>query len=52
MSEEKSNEYPKALYLKGWDDLSASVTVNSKEEEASARKEGYKGLNEKAEPKK
>ena len=42
-----TNEFPKALYLKGWDDLSAMVTVNSEEEEKSARKEGYKGINEK-----
>lgn len=42
-------EFPKALYLKGWDDLSAAVTVNSAEEEESARKDGYKGLNEQAE---
>lgn len=41
-------EYPKSLYSKGWGDLSATVVVNSKEEEDAARKEGYKGLNEKA----
>lgn len=37
-------EYPKSLYAKGWDDLSATVIVNSKEEEDAARAEGYKGL--------
>lgn len=37
-------EYPKSLYSKGWEDLSATVVVNSKEEEDAARKEGYKGL--------
>jgi len=39
-------EYPKALYRAGWDDLDASVTVHSAQEEASARAEGYRGLSE------
>lgn len=39
-------EYPKALYLKGWDDLDASVTVNDAESEAAARAQGYKSLAE------
>lgn len=39
-------EYPKALYRAGWDDLDASVTVHSAQEESSARAEGYRGLSE------
>ncbi len=38
------HEYPKALYLRGWDDLDASVTVLDAAGEASARAAGYKGL--------
>lgn len=41
-----TKEYPKALYLKGWDDLDACVVVLDAEEEAAARKEGYRMLNE------
>jgi hypothetical protein len=37
-------EYPKALYLRGWDDLAAMVTVHSERDEAAARAEGYKSL--------
>lgn len=43
-------EYPKALYLRGWDDLSASVTVQDAEEEKAARARGYRMLSEPAEP--
>ena len=39
-------EYPKSLYLKGWEDLSLHVIVNSPEEEEAARKEGYRSLGE------
>ena len=39
-------EYPKMLYLHGWDDLDANVTVNDAAEEAAARAEGYRGINE------
>lgn len=39
-------EYPKSLYLHGWDDLEATVIVNSVEEEEEARKQGYKMLGE------
>lgn len=39
-------EYPKSLYLKGWEDLSLHVIVNSPEEEESARKDGYRTLGE------
>lgn len=48
----ESNKYPKALYSKGWEDLSAMVTVNSDEEEAEARKNGFKGLDDPVEEKK
>ena len=37
-------EYPKSLYLHGWDDLDATVIVNTYEEEQEARKQGYKML--------
>lgn len=37
-------EYPKALYLRGWDDLDACVTVADAEQEAAARAEGYRTL--------
>lgn len=46
----ESSEFPKQLYSKGWEDLSASVVVNSEEEEAAARKEGFKMLSETDEP--
>lgn len=39
-------EYPKSLYLEGWDNLDASVIVNDSDEEFEARKQGYKGLDE------
>jgi hypothetical protein len=39
-------EYPKALYLRGWDDLDACVTVYDREQEAAARAEGYRMLSE------
>ncbi len=39
-------EYPKALYLRGWDDLDACVTVHDAEQEAEARAEGYRMLSE------
>jgi hypothetical protein len=41
-------EYPKALYLRGWDDLDASVTVRDAAEEAAARAQGYRMLSEPA----
>lgn len=37
-------EYPKSLYLKGWEDLDAHVIVYSKDEESDARAKGYKCL--------
>lgn len=40
------NEYPKALYLHGWEDLSAYVIVQDREGEAKAREDGYAMLNE------
>jgi hypothetical protein len=40
------HEYPKALYLRGWDDLSASVTVQDASGEADARAAGYRMLSE------
>lgn len=43
-------DYPKALYRDGWNDLSACVVVLDAAEEAHARKEGYRMLNEPAEP--
>ena len=39
-------EYPKQLYMHGWDDLSATVVVMDAEQEAAARKAGYKMLSE------
>ena len=39
-------EYPKSLYLKGWDDLDASVIVHDAEQEAQARGDGYRALHE------
>ena len=39
-------EYPKALYLRGWDDLDACVTVQDASEEADARAKGYRSLSE------
>jgi len=39
-------EYPKSLYWAGWDDLSATVVVNDKDEEKKARKSGFKMLPE------
>ena len=40
------HEYPKQLYRKGWDDLTDSVVVESEDEEAAARAEGFKMLSE------
>jgi hypothetical protein len=40
------HEYPKALYLRGWDDLDACVTVHSVEQEEEARADGYRMLSE------
>ena len=37
-------EYPKALYLRGWDDLDAMVTVYDAAQEAEAREDGYRTL--------
>ena len=39
-------EYPKQLYLHGWDDLSATVIVEDAEQEDEARKQGYKMLSD------
>jgi hypothetical protein len=39
-------EFPKALYLRGWDDLAACVTVQDAGQEADARAQGYRGLAE------
>ena len=39
-------EYPKALYLRGWDDLDAMVTVHDAAQEAEAREDGYRSLTE------
>ncbi len=38
------HEYPKALYLRGWDDLDAMVTVYDAAQEAEAREDGYRSL--------
>ncbi len=37
-------EYPKALYLRGWEDLDAVVTVHDAAQEAEAREQGYRTL--------
>ena len=39
-------EFPKVLYLRGWDDLDACVTVQDAGQEADARAQGYRGLDE------
>jgi hypothetical protein len=39
-------EYPKGLYLHGWDDLDAYVIVADEAEEAAARAKGYRHINE------
>ena len=39
-------EYPKALYLRRWDDLAACVTVQDVGQEQDARAEGYRTLAE------
>lgn len=39
-------EYPKALYLRGWDDLEACVTVHDRAQEDDARAMGYRMLSE------
>jgi hypothetical protein len=39
-------EYPKALYLRGWADLDACVTVDDAAQEAAARGKGYRHLAE------
>lgn len=38
--------YPRSLYLKGWEDLSLTVIVHSEDEELAARANGYKNLKE------
>lgn len=40
------HEFPKALYLRGWDDLDATVTVHDAAEEAAARGAGYRMLSD------
>lgn len=37
-------EYPKSLYLRGWDDMSAHVIVRDRAEEDAARAGGYRML--------
>ena len=39
-------EYPKALYLREWDDLTACVTVQDAGQEHDARAAGYRSLAE------
>lgn len=39
--------YPKMLYLKGWEDTTANVVVNTLEEEKEARSKGYKAMDDK-----
>lgn len=39
-------DYPKALYLRGWADLGAMVTVQDAAGEAAARADGYRMLSE------
>jgi hypothetical protein len=39
-------EYPKGLYLRGWEDLDAFVIVQNAAEEAAARAQGYRHINE------
>jgi hypothetical protein len=39
-------EYPKSLYWPGWEDLSATIVVNDKDEEKKARKSGFKMMAE------
>ena len=41
-------EYPKGLYLRGWDDMEAYVIVQDAAEEAAARAKGYRHINEAA----
>ena len=41
-------EYPKGLYLRGWEDLDALVIVKDEGEEAAARAKGYRHINEPA----
>lgn len=40
------HEFPKALYLRGWDDLDACLVVRNAAEEADARAKGYRMLSE------
>jgi hypothetical protein len=42
------NEYPKALFMCGWDDLTQCIVVSSEDEELSARANGYRGIDEPA----
>ena len=42
----KTNEYPKQLYRKGWDDLSDTIVANDEAEEEAARADGFKMLSE------
>lgn len=44
-------EYPKALFLVGWDDTSQCVIVSDKQEEEAKRSEGYSSLNDTKEEK-
>lgn len=41
-------EFPKGLYLHGWDDMDAYVIVKDAAEEAAARAKGYRHINEAA----
>lgn len=44
------HEFPKSLYLRGWDDLSATVVVHDAAAEAEARAAGYRMLSDPPEP--
>jgi hypothetical protein len=39
-------EFPKVLYLRGWADLAACVTVQDAGQEQDARAQGYRSLAE------
>jgi hypothetical protein len=40
------SDFPKGLYLHGWDDMDAYVIVADAAEEAAARAKGYRHINE------
>ncbi len=41
-----SRDYPRSLYLKGWEDLSLEKVAHSPEDEERLRARGYKKLTE------